>query len=317
MIHLDRNHSSAIAPHSKPNLIHDTSSNSPDQHNTLFRPDPGHDDTTNTLYPKESQEPLTNTTPILPPGSVANHADPSSTDTLPPSLPPATSGETLNGTVADHSQSSPETRSPALDSNSSLTPPPDATSPTSPARSLNPTETSPAKAGGDLPPDSINLAVPDALDRASRASTPLSELSSAPDVEASPTRQEKGDGVNGGRNEAGSAGKSSSDPNVASVTKEEADKNVETTISQASRPSASDHTDGTKPPPAQSMDNQPNMASGNPSGIHPDAPKLKSEGKISLLKQLTLILIDNQQLQMVLYLTERRAMTLKCQPSSS
>ncbi|KAK7696463.1 hypothetical protein QCA50_001120 [Cerrena zonata] len=274
MIHLDRNHSSAIAPHSKPNLVHDTSSNSPDQHNTLFRTDPGHDDTTNTLYPKESQEPLTNTTPILPPGSVANHPNPLSSDSLPPTLPPASSGETLNGTVADHSQSSPETRSPALDSNSSLTPPPDATSPTSPTRSLNPAE-SPAKTGGDLPPDSITI--PDALDRASRASTPLSELSSAPDVEASPARQEKTDGLNGGRNDGSSggytvAGKVSSG---TSVTKEESDKNVETAISQASKPS--DHSDGTKPPPAQSMHNQANAASGNPSVIHPDAPKLKSE----------------------------------------
>lgn len=270
MIHLDRNHSSAIAPHSKPNLIHDTSSNSPDQHNALFRTDPGHDDTTNTLYPKESQEPLTNTTPILAAGSVANHAEPSSNESHPPSLPPASSGETLNGTVANHSQGSPETRSPALDSNSSLTPPPDATSPTSPTRSLNP-----AKAGGDLPPNSTNVTASDALDRASRASTPLSELSSAPDVD------EKAEGVNGGRSDTssgghGAIGRSSSDTNT-SVTKEERDKNVETAIFQASKPS--DHSDGTKPPPAQSMDNQPNTASGNPSAIHGDAPKLKSEGE--------------------------------------
>ncbi|CAL1701922.1 unnamed protein product [Somion occarium] len=272
MIHLDRNHSTAIAPHSKPNLIHDTSSR-PDQHNALFRSSPGRNDIT--IYPEVS---------------LSNHAELSSSP-HPPSLPPVSSEEKLNGAVAGISQNSPtEPRSPALDSNSSLTPPPDTISPTSPTRPLHPFEASPAKAGGDLPPESTPGSAADGLDRASRASTPLSELSSAPDVETSPARHDKSEthgSVNGGKSDSDSVaahdpntGRSSAEGTQTALAKEEPDKNSESYLAPSQASSSSDPTgqpDRTNPGPAQSTNNQPITASGSNPATQPDPPKLKSE----------------------------------------
>lgn len=191
MLHLDHNHTtSALSPHTKPNLIlSDTPQ--PDQHSVLSWSAPATDD--ETFKPDGNKDQSVANKPPTPP----SQPDP------PPSLEPAVDAEPPSDiTPADAddpkppelSPSSPlDATSPALESNSSLTPPPDSTSPAFPPVALPVGEPSsqPNLEPSEDEPKSKPEEGTEAVDAASRASTPLSELSSAPDGDDPPNVEKK------------------------------------------------------------------------------------------------------------------------------
>lgn len=191
MLHLDHNRTSALSPHTTPTLIPSDTSQS-DQHPLLswsapaVAPTPSADDEPfkfdqnkdHSLPDKLATPPSQPDAP--PPTQAVTEADP------PPTVSVANVDEPK---PPEPAPSSPvDATSPAIESTSSLTPPPDSTSPAFPSVTLPIEETSTqanleqpdvetkTKAEGDL----------EEVDKASRASTPLSELSSAPDVDDPP-----------------------------------------------------------------------------------------------------------------------------------
>ena len=187
MIHLDRGHSSAIAGHSKSNLILADPPHA-DQHSLL----PWSPSTrTDTSFYHESQEPFTltsdaprPTTPSDPPSAGQKQEHPGSTTNHGPITP----GDAEEPKLPEPSPSSPaDLRSPVADTSSSLTPPPDAATPSA-AAAQGANADKPEAAGGEAAAaEAETLRKEDKADviedveKASRASTPLSELSSAPD----------------------------------------------------------------------------------------------------------------------------------------
>ncbi|KAH9950162.1 hypothetical protein B0H21DRAFT_27595 [Amylocystis lapponica] len=182
MIHLDRNHPSPIAPSAKSNLIL-TDSNHADQHQILSWSAPARDD--RPYYQDQA--------PFLPDKTIKRPAHPDAplADAIPSSDPsstinPITPGDTEDPKLPEKSPSSPaDVPSPIAESTSSLTPPPDAVSPSAPvdahpgdAPPAHVTEEGAGEASGKDHPASA-----EEVDKASRQSTPLSELSSAPDVD--------------------------------------------------------------------------------------------------------------------------------------
>ncbi|KAI0346963.1 hypothetical protein BDW22DRAFT_1425055 [Trametopsis cervina] len=176
MLHLDQNHSSLSPPHSKSNLILSNSPR-PDQHTLLSWSSPARDD--RAFYqPQQDQsqpaqakpDPVEDSPDNKPrrPSSSLGRPSPANEDNKPPSDPPT-------------STSPAEATSPA----SSLTPPPDTTSPAFPSTELPEpqTEAKVDRAEGEGEPTVDGSAE---VEKASRASTPLSELSSAPDGEEPP-----------------------------------------------------------------------------------------------------------------------------------
>ncbi|CCM03978.1 uncharacterized protein FIBRA_06134 [Fibroporia radiculosa] len=193
MIHLDRGHSSAIA-HPKSNLIlpdadqHSLSSWSAPTRNTPLQLYQEHPDP----YPLPGLEsPRPSAPPDAPP------ADPPSKQ--PAARGPITPADAEDPKLPEPSPASPPPTSPAADSSSSLSPPPDTATPSAPpepeAKDGPPAE--PAPQGSERNPDDKGEAAED-VDRASRQSTPLSELSSAPDddvQESEPKGAEGGVGL--------------------------------------------------------------------------------------------------------------------------
>ena len=184
MIHLDHNHSPSIPGPTKPqNLI---LSNSPrsDQHRVVSWSTPTRD--ARPFYQDPQEVSLTD--PSKPPPSLSDNSssDPppsSSTHSLPPGNLPTPAPE--NPSLPDPSTSSPnDSRSPPADTSSSLSPPPDAATPSNAMDPPDDPPGQPPKTDGtgdaDKPTDQQQAA--DEVDRASRQSTPLSELSSAPET---------------------------------------------------------------------------------------------------------------------------------------
>ncbi|OBZ71872.1 hypothetical protein A0H81_08085 [Grifola frondosa] len=132
MIHLDRNHSSTIARHSKPANLILSNPPHPDQHQILSWASPTRDARP---YYQESQEQFLTDTPskLSVQSDIAPIPDLSS---QPSSLGPITPGDAEDPKLPEPSPSSPaDPRSPPADSSSSLTPPPDAS--TSPVAAEN------------------------------------------------------------------------------------------------------------------------------------------------------------------------------------
>lgn len=177
MLHLDQNHTSLSSPHSKPSVI---LSNTPrtDQHNLLSWSNPNRDERP-PFFQESQEQPVaekTSTPPIKPDVPAA------STET--PTEPAAATGSTAPGNaedskLSDQPPSTPDATSPALESTSSLTPPPSTTSPAFSSVELPDGDSSAQpKVEGTEEEEQTKA---DIGDKASRASTPLSELSSAPE----------------------------------------------------------------------------------------------------------------------------------------
>ncbi|TFY52827.1 hypothetical protein EVJ58_g9794 [Rhodofomes roseus] len=208
MIHLDRGHPSAIAGHSKSNLILADPPHA-DQHSLLSWSPSTRTDTT---FYHDSQEPFAltsdpakHTIPSDPaPGQKQDQPAPATAN-----HGPITPGDAEEPNLPEPSPSSPaDPRSPVADTSSSLSPPPDAATPSAAAAAA---AASDPGSNGDKPPGSGGEAAGEVeaptegdkgssaeeVDKASRASTPLSELSSAPDDEEEYKTKEGGASVGG------------------------------------------------------------------------------------------------------------------------
>ncbi|TCD60343.1 hypothetical protein EIP91_010327 [Steccherinum ochraceum] len=202
MIHVDRNHATSISPHTTSNLILDNSPSS-DQHSALSWSGPDHDGVP--FYQEPEQHHDVPPTPLEP---TAHNSTASSSEARPVTSPRANAPQdkasedtSLEADAADSpsagATASPgpaNSTSPALQSTSSLTPPPDTTSPTSPTRAAD----ADSKTSQTEDPE-LAAAVGDSdeLEKASRASTPLSELSSAPEGDDQPISHFKDRGEEG------------------------------------------------------------------------------------------------------------------------
>lgn len=176
MIHLDHNHSSISGP-ANPQIL----PNSPhsDQHPILQQWSPPARDTRPFYH--DSQEQFLPNSPNSQP-----HSDNSSSAPSAPSLSaPSQLAHPENPSLHEPTLSSPTSaRSPPADSSSSLSPPPDATTPN---HAMDAPDDPPGQAattdnGGAESEEKTGKQAADELDRASRQSTPLSELSSAPET---------------------------------------------------------------------------------------------------------------------------------------
>lgn len=108
--------------------------------------------------------------------------------------PLASLGSTTPGNAEDSKQADPTSTSPAdpTSPTSSLTPPPDTTSPAFPSADLPDGESSTQhKVEGSEGEAEAKLETSAEIEKASRASTPLSELSSAPDADDPPDGDKK------------------------------------------------------------------------------------------------------------------------------
>lgn len=179
MLHLDQNHSTLSSPHSKPNLILPSTAR-PDQHSLRSWSAAGHDE--KPFFQEQQDLPVADQT-SSPPTKPEIPAPSSET----PTEPTASTGSLAPGNaedpkLSDQSPSSPaDATSPAIESTSSLTPPPSATSPAFSSVDLPDGETSEQqKVEGTEEEDKSKAEVAaDAAEKPSRSSTPLSELSSA------------------------------------------------------------------------------------------------------------------------------------------
>jgi hypothetical protein len=184
MLHLDQNHSSLSPPHSKSNLILSNSPR-PDQHALLSWSPPARDD--RPFFHQQHDQQADSPAP-LPPDS----ADPAAR-TLPD---PSSLGPSSPGHAADTSQlTEPPTSTSPTDQPSpasSLTPPPDTTSPPFSSTDLPDNELPiPTTTQGTEGDTENKVESNTEVDKASRASTPLSELSSAPDADDPPDTEKK------------------------------------------------------------------------------------------------------------------------------
>ncbi|KAI0773731.1 hypothetical protein C8Q74DRAFT_1368292 [Fomes fomentarius] len=176
MIHLDHNHSSISGP-ANPQIL----PNSPhsDQHPILQQwSSPARD--TRPFY-HDSQEQFLPNSPNSQPQSDNSSSAPSAPSLPPPSQPP----DAENPSLHQPTSSSPTSaRSPPADSSSSLSPPPDATTPNHPMDAPDdpPGQAATTDNGGVESEEKTGKQAADELDSASRQSTPLSELSSAPET---------------------------------------------------------------------------------------------------------------------------------------
>ena len=192
MLHLDQNHNSLSSPHSKPNVIL-SNTPLPDQHNLLSWSAPSRDERP-PFFQEPQEHPVadkTSTPPIKPDAPAAN------TEALPEPAA-ATTGTTAPGNaedpkLLDQPPSTPDATSPALESTSSLTPPPSATSPAFSSTELPDGESSAQQKVEGTEEEEQNKVDSggDGGDNASRASTPLSELSSASGVDDVPATEKK------------------------------------------------------------------------------------------------------------------------------
>ncbi|RDX52942.1 hypothetical protein OH76DRAFT_1343952 [Lentinus brumalis] len=195
MIHLDHNHTSIPGPadsqnHILPNSPHWSS--------------PGRD---GRPFYQESQEQFlsdSSKTPAQPDNPTAERVSSDTQSSVPAANGAMTPAEAEESSLHAPSTSSPdEARSPPPDSTSSLTPPPDAASPNhtmdAPAA---PPEQVPTDDGGVQNQERSSDQAANEVERASRQSTPLSDLSSAPETAPDdengaadgPTNATEGDG---------------------------------------------------------------------------------------------------------------------------
>ncbi|KAH8074937.1 hypothetical protein BXZ70DRAFT_744128 [Cristinia sonorae] len=190
MIHLDRNHSS---PHATSNLILDNIPPS-DQHSLLSWSGPPRDDRP---FYQDSEVP---DIPSIHPDIAAKDApsSPRSSPSLRTDAPYTSTHAPSESLVDIPLEDAPESKeedptlsspglanitSPTLGSSSSLTPPPDANSPASPSRPESLDPSAPPNSGSE----GVTEGETDDVEKASRASTPLSELSSALDADEQPS----------------------------------------------------------------------------------------------------------------------------------
>lgn len=194
MLHLDQNHSSLSPPHSKSNLIL-SGSPRPDQHALLassWSPPNSRDE--HSFYPPPSDQQQSDNTHPQSGTDVPAVTEPTDVQLPdhPSSLGPPSPGHAQDTKPSDPPASASPTE--ATEPTSPLTPPPDNTSPAFPSTELpegEPTTTTTADTeGGSEAKVEGNTEV----DKASRASTPLSELSSAPDAEDPPDDETKAGG---------------------------------------------------------------------------------------------------------------------------
>ncbi|KAI9063479.1 hypothetical protein FKP32DRAFT_1603650 [Trametes sanguinea] len=203
MIHLDHNHSSSIPAHANsptlsvlpPNAPHAPSSDQ--QHAILPWTSPSRDQSQRAFYPDSQEQQFPNPQDAsVPPPDSQQLADKAQQD--PPPAPPAVDPlppPSTNAEAPSHSEPSPnspaDARSPPADSTSSLTPPPDAATPNPATEAPDdpPGKTAPAPSDSAAMPDNApppsqqqQQQTADDVEKASRQSTPLSELSSAPET---------------------------------------------------------------------------------------------------------------------------------------
>ena len=197
MLHLDQKHNSSLSsPHSKPSTLILSNPARTDQQPLLSWSAPNRDERPffqeQQDHPVAEQAPVTPLKPDVPPVSTETPTEQAaSTGSQPP-------GNAEDSKLSDQSPSSPpDATSPALESTSSLTPPPSATSPAFSSVDLPDAEATDQQRGeGAEEEDKVKGdASGDAGDKPSQASTPLSELSSAPE----------GDEPQGGEKKADSA----------------------------------------------------------------------------------------------------------------
>ena len=181
MLHLDRTHHSPLSSHTKADLI-PSDTPQPDQQPLLSWSAPATDDETFKFDTNSDQQTVADKPPTPPP--VTEAPQPTEAVAEPPADAPANADDP-KPPEQDAPPSSPpvDAKSPAHERSSSLTPPPDSTSPAFPSVAL-PVD-GPAAQPTLEQPEGEEKAKPEEdpaeVDKASRASTPLSELSSAPD----------------------------------------------------------------------------------------------------------------------------------------
>lgn len=200
MIHLDRNHSSPIVSNPKSNLILQSSAHS-DQHQLLSWSTPDHDDTSFYQGAQEQYlaDPPDNSLSLTPdaPAALTTEKDSTSSTTVSSSaIGPITPGDAEDPKLPESSPSSPaDVLTPAAPSTSSLTPPPPEIS--TPNHSVDVEERAQEEFTQPSTEEVVTTAPAGDVeepDRTSRQSTPLSELSSAPDEEAE-TNKDIADGA--------------------------------------------------------------------------------------------------------------------------
>lgn len=245
MIHLNHNHSSSIPGPANPQNLILSGSPHADQHRILPWGSPSRearpfysDSQDQHVAPDPSKQPAPSSS--LQPDKPSDSSPSAATSQAPPS---ATPSDTQDPSLPQPSPATPAGGpSPPADSSSSLTPPPDATTPhhamdapddppgqTTATTNGDPDTTEKPGEHQQLPAAGASTgSAADDTDKASRQSTPLSELSSAPetapDDEAPGSAKESGDGGADGRHgaDASSSGggsasqqKGSSDPVAA------------------------------------------------------------------------------------------------------
>lgn len=191
MLHLDRTHHSPLSPHTKADLI-PSDTPQPDQQPLLSWSAPATDDETFKFDTNSDQQTVADKPPTPPP--VTEEPQPTEAIAEPPADAPANADDP-KPPEQDVPPSSPplDAKSPARERSSSLTPPPDSTSPAFPSVALPvdepATEPTLEPQEGEQKPKSEEESAE--VDKASRASTPLSELSSAPDGDDSQEVEKK------------------------------------------------------------------------------------------------------------------------------
>ena len=187
MLHLDQNHTSLSSPHTKPSVIISNTPR-PDQQGLLSWSNPNRDER-QPFFQEPQEHPVaekTSTPPIKPDVPAPTTETPTESAAA---TGPAAPGNAEDPKLSDPLPSTPDATSPALESTSSLTPPPSTTSPAFSSVELPDGEPlAQHQVEGTEEEEQIKA---DSGDKASQASTPLSELSSAPEADDPPTSDKK------------------------------------------------------------------------------------------------------------------------------
>ena len=177
---------------------------------------------------------------------------------------PVTAADAENPSLPEPTSVSPtDARSPPADTSSSLSPPPDATTPSHAMDAPDdPPGQPPALGGaGDVQKSGEHNAAADEVERASRQSTPLSELSSAPDT-APDDEPANGDGqastADGDAAKAKSAGEDAVPPSAAG------------NVSLSGAVASASTKDGLSASQQQQQQNSSSLAAQAPSSTNPD-----------------------------------------------
>ncbi|OJT07618.1 hypothetical protein TRAPUB_1524 [Trametes pubescens] len=291
MIHLDHNHAASLPAHANsPNLI---LANSPHADQSAASPWSSPSRDPRPFYP-DSQE-------HAPPDSSEQPAqdEPQGSPSLPHSAGPGAPTDSQNPlSLSEPSpRSTADARSPPPDSNSSLTPPPDAATP-------NPATEAPSQPPEDTT-DNAGMAEhsgaqgSEEVDKASRQSTPLSELSSAPET-APDDENTGGDAQSNSKDpgaDAGDVGTSSSSQQASSSNAGSHHQQNASTRSTASGGEQSASTGGQAPKQGSdgTLSRQHSQAS-SLSPTHSKAPSL--DPKVVSILELNSLLLRYVALQL-------------------